>query len=78
MAMHIWIYRPDRLCVRHSVVNTAILTPPLFSGAQVGVASLAVNFMVAQNIGITASKASQLFSFCQITFTVGRYEASIG
>lgn len=44
-----------------------------YVGAQVGVASLAVNFMVAQGIGISASKASQLFSFCQMTFTFGRF-----
>lgn len=42
-------------------------------GAQVGVASFAVNFLVDQNIGINASKASQLLSFCQLTFTIGRY-----
>jgi len=44
-----------------------------YVGAQVGVASLAVNFLVEQNIGIDHSKASQLFSFCQLTFTVGRF-----
>ncbi|TFK44534.1 MFS general substrate transporter [Crucibulum laeve] len=44
-----------------------------YVGAQVGVASLAVNFMVEQGIGISASKASQLFSFCQLTFTFGRF-----
>ena len=78
--MHIWLYRPDRLCVCQSyVVRLTILTiPSLFSGAQVGVASLAVNFMDSQGIGIDASKASQLFSFCQITFTFGRYAPSIG
>jgi FHS family L-fucose permease-like MFS transporter len=42
------------------------------SGAQVTVASFAVNFLVDQGVGIDPSKASQLFSFCQITFTVGR------
>ena len=62
------------MCMLSSVVRPSILTTPftLFSGAQVGVASLAVNFLVAQGVGIDASKASQLFSFCQITFTVGR------
>ncbi|KAK0454476.1 major facilitator superfamily domain-containing protein [Armillaria borealis] len=44
-----------------------------YVGAQVGVASFVVNFLVDQNIGISKSKASQLFSFCQITFTVGRF-----
>lgn len=29
--------------------------------------------MIDQNIGIDQSHASQLFSYCQITFTVGRY-----
>ena len=62
------------------VVRLTTLTTPftLFSGAQVGVASLAVNFLVAQGVGINASKASQLFSFCQITFTFGRYAPSMG
>lgn len=44
----------------------------IFSGAQVGVASFAVNYMVDQNLGISQSRASQLFSFCQMTFTAGR------
>ncbi|KAI0081342.1 MFS general substrate transporter [Panus rudis PR-1116 ss-1] len=44
-----------------------------YVGAQVGVASFAVNYMVDQNIGISKSHASQLFSYCQITFTVGRF-----
>ncbi|KAF8995436.1 MFS general substrate transporter [Cyathus striatus] len=44
-----------------------------YVGAQVGVASLAVNFMSEQGIGISKSKASELFSFCQLTFTVGRF-----
>ena len=43
------------------------------SGAQVGVAAFTVNYIVDQNIGISKSEASQLFSYCQITFTVGRY-----
>lgn len=42
-------------------------------GAQVGVASLAVNYLVDQNIGIDQSWASQLYSYCQITFAVARY-----
>ncbi|KAJ3520104.1 hypothetical protein NM688_g9209 [Phlebia brevispora] len=44
-----------------------------YVGAQVGVAALAVNYIVDQNIGISESRASQLFSYCQITFTVGRF-----
>jgi len=44
-----------------------------YVGAQVGVASLAVNFIVDQGVGINSSKASQLFSFCQLTFTFGRF-----
>ncbi|KAF8813672.1 MFS general substrate transporter [Phlegmacium glaucopus] len=54
-------------CIFGFVAQTA------YVGAQVGVASLAVNFMVEQGIGLSPSKASQLFSFCQITFTVGRF-----
>lgn len=41
-------------------------------GAQVGVAALAVNYINEQGIGISESRASQLFSFCQMTFTFGR------
>ena len=61
------------------LADYSFLTNPftLFSGAQVGVASLTVNFLVAQGVGIDASKASQLFSFCQITFTFGRYAPSV-
>ena len=42
------------------------------SGAQVAVTAFGVNYLVDQNIGIDQSQASQLFSYCQITFTVGR------
>lgn len=35
---------------------------------------MAVNYMAEQGVGIDKSHASQLFSYCQITFTVGRYE----
>lgn len=48
-------------------VSNAVL-----SGAQVGVAALAVNFFVDQGIGISQAKASDLYSFCQVIFTVGR------
>ena len=67
------------MCMSLPIVRLTILTTPftLSSGAQVGVASLTVNFLVAQGVGINASKASQLFSFCQITFTVGRYAPSV-
>ncbi|TFK54308.1 MFS general substrate transporter [Heliocybe sulcata] len=44
-----------------------------YVGAQVGVASFTVNFLVDQGIGISQSRASTLFSLCQITFTVGRF-----
>ncbi|KAI6046063.1 major facilitator superfamily domain-containing protein [Pisolithus marmoratus] len=44
-----------------------------YVGAQVGVASFAVNYLEDQGVGISASRASDLFSFCQITFTVGRF-----
>ncbi|PPQ89501.1 hypothetical protein CVT25_012173 [Psilocybe cyanescens] len=54
-------------CIFGFVAQTA------YVGAQVGVASLAVNFLVEQGIGIDASRASQLFSFCQMTFTFGRF-----
>ena len=45
------------------------------SGAQVGVAALTVNYIVDQGVGIEKPEASQLFSYCQITFTVGRFVA---
>ncbi|CAL1707329.1 unnamed protein product [Somion occarium] len=54
-------------CIFGWVAQTA------YVGAQVAVASFAVNYMVDQNIGISKSHASQLFSYCQITFTVGRF-----
>jgi len=54
-------------CIFGFVAQTA------YCGAQVGVASLAVNYMHEQGIGISTSKASQLFSFCQMTFTFGRF-----
>ncbi|KII92138.1 hypothetical protein PLICRDRAFT_50564 [Plicaturopsis crispa FD-325 SS-3] len=44
-----------------------------YTGAQVAVASFAVNYLSEQGVGISQSRASQLFSFCQITFTVGRF-----
>ncbi|KJA27669.1 hypothetical protein HYPSUDRAFT_178728 [Hypholoma sublateritium FD-334 SS-4] len=44
-----------------------------YVGAQVGVAALAVNYINEQGIGISESRASQLFSFCQMTFTFGRF-----
>ncbi|KAH9839496.1 MFS general substrate transporter [Rhodofomes roseus] len=44
-----------------------------YTGAQVGVASMAVNYFVDKNIGISKPLASQLYSYCQITFTVGRF-----
>ena len=43
-----------------------------YVGAQVAVAALAVNFLTEQGVGIDKPFASQLFSYCQITFTVGR------
>jgi FHS family L-fucose permease-like MFS transporter len=43
------------------------------SGAQVGVASFTVNYLVDQGIGISHSRASLMFAFCQLTFTGGRF-----
>ncbi|KAF8842984.1 MFS general substrate transporter [Paxillus ammoniavirescens] len=54
-------------CVFGFVAQTA------YVGAQVAVASFAVNFFEDQGVGIAPPKASQLFSFCQITFTIGRF-----
>ncbi|KAI0344691.1 MFS general substrate transporter [Trametopsis cervina] len=54
-------------CIFGWVAQTA------YTGAQVGVAALAVNYIVDQNVGIQKPEASQLFSYCQITFTVGRF-----
>ncbi|TDL26207.1 MFS general substrate transporter [Rickenella mellea] len=44
-----------------------------YVGAQVTVASFVVNFLVDQGIGISPSRASTLFSYCQMTFTAGRF-----
>ncbi|KZT11004.1 MFS general substrate transporter [Laetiporus sulphureus 93-53] len=44
-----------------------------YTGAQVGVASMATNFFEDQGLGISSSLASQMYSYCQITFTVGRF-----
>ncbi|OJT10475.1 Glucose/galactose transporter, partial [Trametes pubescens] len=54
-------------CIFGWVAQTA------YVGAQVAVASLAVNFLSEQGVGIDKPLASQLFSYCQITFTVGRF-----
>ncbi|KAI0328623.1 MFS general substrate transporter [Cubamyces sp. BRFM 1775] len=54
-------------CIFGWVAQTA------YVGAQVAVASLAVNFLAEQGVGIDKPLASQLFSYCQITFTVGRF-----
>ena len=43
------------------------------SGAQVGVASFTVNYLVDQGVGISHSHASLMFAFCQLTFTGGRF-----
>ncbi|KAF4567753.1 hypothetical protein EYR40_006760 [Pleurotus pulmonarius] len=44
-----------------------------YVGAQVGVASFVVNFLTDQGLSISSSKASTMFSLCQVTFTVGRF-----
>ncbi len=74
MAVCLWVRGADMLCVSTFVAISIQwwVSHIVNSGAQVGVASFVVNFLVDQNIGISKSKASQLFSFCQITFTVGR------
>lgn len=52
-------------CIFGFVAQTA------YVGAQVGVASLAVIYL--EESGINSSKASLMFSFCQITFTIARF-----
>ncbi|KAI0267020.1 MFS general substrate transporter [Gloeopeniophorella convolvens] len=44
-----------------------------YVGAQVGVAALVVNYLVDQGVGISHSRASLMFAFCQLTFTGGRF-----
>ncbi|KAH9055454.1 MFS general substrate transporter [Lactarius vividus] len=44
-----------------------------YVGAQVGVASFTVNYLVDQGVGISHSHASLMFAFCQLTFTGGRF-----
>ncbi|KAI0093231.1 MFS general substrate transporter [Irpex rosettiformis] len=60
-------FRKQYRCIFGWVAQTA------YVGAQVGVAALTVNYIVDQNVGIDKPLASQLFSYCQITFTVGRF-----
>ena len=60
-------FRKQYHCIFGWVAQTA------YVGAQVAVAALAVNYLSEQGIGIDKPFASQLFSYCQITFTVGRY-----
>ncbi|EJU06375.1 MFS general substrate transporter [Dacryopinax primogenitus] len=56
-------------CIFGWVAQTA------YVGAQVGVASFVVNYLTdpLQGSNYDDSTASQLFSYCQITFTVGRF-----
>ena len=67
------------LCVRASFPvslcpTTSGLNDDAFcSGAQVGVASFTVNYLVDQGVGISHSRASLMFAFCQLTFTGGRF-----
>ncbi|KAF8329110.1 MFS general substrate transporter [Cantharellus anzutake] len=46
-----------------------------YVGAQVAVASFVVNYLTEGEFGLnkTDSQASNMFSYCQITFTVGRF-----
>lgn len=60
-------FRKQYRCIFGWVAQTA------YVGAQVGVASFAVNYLVDQGVGISQAAASNLFSFCQITFTAGRF-----
>lgn len=72
--MYIRVCRSDNICVSFNIFSAR---PTVFtcrySGAQVAVASLAVNFMAEQGVGFSRSKASLYFSYCQMTFTFGRY-----
>jgi MFS transporter, FHS family, L-fucose permease len=69
-----WVAQTCYVCVTTSCSLLRIRTHISFcSGAQVGVASLAVNFLTEQGIGIDHAEASRLFSYCQMTFTAGRF-----
>lgn len=59
-------YRQYR-CILGFVAQTC------YVGAQVGVASFTVNYLVDQGVGISHSHASLMFAFCQLTFTGGRF-----
>jgi len=48
-----------------------------YVGAQVAVASLAINYMTENGVDISSSLASNLFSAQQATFTLGRF-VSVG
>ncbi|KAF8629189.1 hypothetical protein AX17_005774 [Amanita inopinata Kibby_2008] len=52
-------------CIFGYIAQTA------YVGAQVAVASLTVIYL--QEDGISGPKASQLFSYCHVTFTIGRF-----
>jgi len=41
----------------------------------VGVTAFVVNYLVDQGAGISHSRASLMFAFCQLTFTGGRFFA---
>ncbi|KAG1751642.1 major facilitator superfamily domain-containing protein [Suillus paluster] len=66
------VYGPGPLWKQYHCVF-AFVAQTAYYGAQVSVASFAVNFLVDQGLGIHQSKASQLLSFCQITFTIARF-----
>lgn len=67
-----WVAQTAYVYVWSSFLRLYINLMVLKSGAQVGVAAFAVNFLVDQGIGINQSRASELFSYCQMTFTAGR------
>ncbi|KAI0247807.1 major facilitator superfamily domain-containing protein [Lactifluus subvellereus] len=59
-------YKQSR-CILGFVAQTC------YVGAQVGVAAFTVNYLVDQGVGISHSRASLMFAFCQLTFTGGRF-----
>ncbi|SCZ88483.1 BZ3500_MvSof-1268-A1-R1_Chr2-1g04440 [Microbotryum saponariae] len=58
---------------RHTVFG--FLTQWMYVGAQVNVATFAINYLTDKN-DFTTSRASQLFGFMQITFMVGRFAST--
>ena len=66
-----WVAQTTYVCV--PALQVIVVSSKFTRGAQVGVAAFVVNYITEQGLGISQSKASTMFSLCQVTFTIGRY-----